>query len=93
VKNLYEDCLKLEGMKLYFPNSFPKGRTCDRSYFFSILASLHPDYTNMLILNCKKVRNDVNSEDMKKETILIDSEWEALLKEFPQFSSKLQIFK
>ena len=26
VKNLYDDFMKLEGVKKYFPNSYPKGR-------------------------------------------------------------------
>ena len=41
VKNLYEKCLQLEGMADYFPNHYPKGRSCDRSYFFTVLASLY----------------------------------------------------
>ena len=50
VKNLYEKCLQLEGMADYFPNHYPKGRSCDRSYFFTVLASLYPDYVEKLLL-------------------------------------------
>ena len=30
VTNLYKDCIKLEGMAQYFPDSYPKNRQCDR---------------------------------------------------------------
>ena len=50
VKNLYDKCLQLEGMADYFPNRYPRGRSCDRSYFFTVLASLYPDYVEKLLL-------------------------------------------
>ena len=56
VANLYEQYLKMEGMTDYFPDEYPKGRHCSRSYFFSILANKHPQYTEQLILKCKKDR-------------------------------------
>ena len=31
VKNLYDSCMKLPDMKLYFPTSYPRGRSCDRT--------------------------------------------------------------
>ena len=29
----------------YFPDRLPKGRLSDRTYFFNILSTVHPDYT------------------------------------------------
>jgi hypothetical protein len=71
-----------------FPDKYPKGRPCNRVYFFSILSTLHPDYTKELLLNSKKVRNSVTNEEQENNAITIDPEWESQLKEFPQFTSK-----
>ena len=83
VKNLYEDCLKLPNMSLYFPDRYPKGRQCCRKYFFDILNTLHPDYTRSMIINAKKVRVISDDPDDQGKMIVIDPEWEAELKEFP----------
>ena len=88
VANLYADCMKLEGMKDHFPDVYPKGRSCSREYFFSILATKQPEYTKQLILNSKKQRFDGEDEDAVKERIEIDPSWEEELKAFPQFASK-----
>ena len=45
VANLYDKCIKMENMSFYFPDQYPKGRNCNREYFFSVLATVHPDYT------------------------------------------------
>ena len=63
VANLYSTCIKLEGMAQFFPDSYPKGRPCNRVYFFSILSTLHPEYTQQLLLNSKKVRNSTEGEE------------------------------
>ena len=34
---------------MYFPDSLPKGRHFDRTYFFQILHHLHPQYTRDII--------------------------------------------
>jgi len=49
VNNLYDPCIKMEGMKDYFPDQYLKGRTCTREYFFTVLATIHPDYTKKLL--------------------------------------------
>ena len=92
VTQLYPSCIKLPGMAEYFPDKYPKGRSCSREYFFSILATLHPEYTADLILNSKKVRFDGEDDEAVKEKIEIDPQWEEELKKFPQFASKCSIY-
>ena len=53
VANLYDQCLLMDNMADYFPDEYPKGRTCQREYFFTILATLHPDYTEQLLQKSK----------------------------------------
>jgi hypothetical protein len=43
VKHLYEDLLALDGMRMYFPDKYSKGRQCDRAYLFNIANTLHPE--------------------------------------------------
>ena len=83
VTNLYAVCILLEGMAEYFPDSYPKGRSCSREYFFTVLATLHPEYLKDLILKSKRDRFAVNDEQQAGEAILISPEWEQQLKEFP----------
>ena len=55
-------CLDLEAMKDFFPDEYPKGRSCNREYFFNVLSTLHPDYTDQLILKSKEKRFAVTDE-------------------------------
>ena len=43
VKNLYKDVIKQPGMKEYFPDEFPKGCQCDRSYFYNVWNTQYPE--------------------------------------------------
>jgi hypothetical protein len=43
-------------MKSYFPDVYPKGRSCSRDYFFTISNTLHPDEMNKTLMACKEVR-------------------------------------
>ena len=38
-----------EQFMLYFPTKFPKGRVPDREYFWNIMNTLMPEYTESLI--------------------------------------------
>lgn len=49
VTELYQACIKMPRMAEFFPDKYPKGRTCSRSYFFTILSTLHPEYTDKLL--------------------------------------------
>jgi hypothetical protein len=62
VASLYEPCLKMARMSDYFPDKYPKGRTCSRVYFFSVLATLHPEYTDKLLKRSKEIRFGADGE-------------------------------
>ena len=49
VKNLYDEFMALEGVKHYFPDSYPKGRVCDREYMFNIVNTLHENVVSELL--------------------------------------------
>ena len=43
VKHLYDDVLKQPEVKVYFPDRLPKGCQCDRSYFYNVWNTIHPE--------------------------------------------------
>jgi len=43
VKALYEKVSKLDTMRAYFPEKFPKGLQCDKAYFYNVWNTMHPD--------------------------------------------------
>ena len=43
VKRLYNDVVNQEGIKDYFPDTFPKGCQCDRSYFYNVWNTCYPE--------------------------------------------------
>ena len=88
VKALYDYCIAFENMQLYFPDEYPKGRCCNREYFFTVLATLHPKYIDHLIRQCKEARFAVNDDEQKQEAIELTEEWANELKMFPQFARK-----
>ena len=73
----------MQDMHLFFPDKYPKGRTCNRTYFFTVLSTLHPDYTKKLIEKSKELRFAPYEENAKGETIEIDEGWEEELRAFP----------
>ena len=49
VKNLYDKLQALDNMDKYFPDSYPKGRQCDRDYLFNVANTLHTGVVQELI--------------------------------------------
>ena len=43
IDNLYLKALKQPEMSEFFPKSYPKGRKCDRAYFFNIWNTKYPE--------------------------------------------------
>ena len=62
VKNLYSKMLAREELKPYFPNTYPKGRQCDKAYFFNICATIFPDEIAELIMFANNQRYDKSGE-------------------------------
>ena len=83
VSALYEQCMKLPHMAQFFPDAYPKGRACNRDYFFSILATVQPDYCQRLIRDCKDKRFAVSDDQQENAAIELTSEWAEELKQFP----------
>ena len=53
VTNLWKEASKDPEFMQFMPDSFPKGKNCDRKYFFNILNTVHSDY-------CKNILKHAN---------------------------------
>ena len=62
VKSLYAQLLALDGMADYFPNSYPKGRVCDREYLFNITNTLHEATMKQLVDHANAQRHHISGE-------------------------------
>jgi hypothetical protein len=49
IKNLLPMMMEEPMFRTYVPDSFPKGRQLDRTYFFNIMNTLNPEYTQAII--------------------------------------------
>ena len=74
-------------MARYFPDSYPKGRMCDRSYMYNVWNTLHPEDVKAVIAYANEVRYSLVSERIKEDTILITDAWKNEIESLP-FVSK-----
>ena len=66
VKGLYDDFMTLPGVKDYFPDSYPKGRVCDRKFFFDTVNSLHPETIKQLVEHAITQRYSVKEDTQQQ---------------------------
>ena len=71
VRRLYKDFLNLTGMKLYFPDTYPKGRQCDRDYMFNVANTLHEHIVKEIVEHALTIRHSLTSKKKKEEAILM----------------------
>ena len=83
VKALYDKIIKLEGMAQFFPDSYPKGRQCDREYLFNVLNSFHPEVMKELVQFALKQRHAMEGGKHELESVLANDHWANELKAMP----------
>ena len=62
VKALYKKIIMLPHMARLFPDVFPKGRSCCRSYMYNCFNSIYPDQVKELIDHANKQRYGVEND-------------------------------
>lgn len=88
VVNLWPDMQSDATFMLFFPDSFPKGRLPDRTYFFDIMNTVTEEFTQALIKHAAEQRNTAGLQAKAEEVIEISEEWWAKLQEVPFKSCK-----
>ena len=72
----------------HFPTKLPKGRVPDREYFWNVMHTLMPEYTQALMTHANQQRTSSANEAQAKQTIEITDEWYDKLQAVPFISRK-----
>ncbi len=88
VKRLYHDVVGQKLMKPYFPDEFPKGCQCDRSYFYNVWNTMYPDQVKETIEHANAQRYTISNEEAEQNAITITDEWQEELKSMPFISKQ-----
>ena len=88
VKRLWPHAKKMPEIMRFFPNSLPKGRLPDRTYFWTILNTLNPEYVRQLIDHAVAARNAAGEAHDEEEAIVFTAQMAEVLKDAPMISRK-----
>ena len=72
----------------YLQDEYPKNRYPDRTYFYTILNTVHPEYVRDLIAHANNARYAPFGQARELDTVVVNSEWLEKLKSLPFYSSK-----
>ena len=72
----------------YFPDRLPKGRNPDKTYFFNVMNTLYPEYTQELIRVANSNRCMARANDGAGEAIHVSEEWWKKLNDLPHMKRK-----
>ena len=56
----------MQEVMMYFPDKLPKGKLPERKYFFDVLSTIKPDYTDNLIRHANEQRHKTKMESSNK---------------------------
>ena len=88
VKNVYPKFKADREVMQYLQDDYPKNRFPDRTYFYTILNTVHPDYVRDMIEHANNARYAPTGQDKELDTVVVNEEWLEKLKSMPFFSSK-----
>ena len=88
VKNVYPKFKADREVMQYLQDEYPKNRYPDRTYFYTILNTVHPEYVRDMIAHANNARYAPSGQDKELDTVVVNEEWLGKLKSLPFFSSK-----
>tara|TARA_B100000519_G_C14235044_1_gene434341 strand:- start:1227 stop:1706 length:480 start_codon:yes stop_codon:yes gene_type:complete len=88
VTNLWKEVSLDTDFMQFMPDSFPKGKNCDRRYFFNILNTVHPEYCKNIVQHASEQRMSSSGQKMQDNNIEVNEEWHAKLMAVPFISCK-----
>ena len=88
VKNIFPHLKADPEVMAYFPNQMAQNRWPDRTYMFTILNTLKPDYVQNIVLHASKMRNSAQGKNEEGATVSVTDAWWKKLHEIPFVSSK-----
>ena len=87
-KHLWPTLQDDEQFLRYFPTTLPEGKYPCRSYFFTILNTLHPNYVKEILEHAVRKRHGGEAAAEKQEAIELTDEWYSVLEQMPYNSRK-----
>ena len=75
VIKIYDKMITLPGLASYFPDKFPKGRSCNKEYMYNVFNTLYPEEVKNLIEHANKQRYSITDEQNKGNAIEISESW------------------
>ena len=88
IKNLLPMMMEEPMFRTYVPDSFPKGRQIDRTYFFNIMNTLNPEYTQAIIKYAEEQRHSAATVNNAEQTMQVSEAWWNALQSQPFISRK-----
>ena len=64
VKALYLRVVSQPELSPYFPDKFPEGQRCDKSYMFNVWNTIRPDQVKAVIEEANKLRYTVANDQV-----------------------------
>ena len=75
VIKLWPDYSQDPEFMMFMPDSFPKGKNCDKKYFFNILNTVHPEYCKDILQHSNLQRMSATGEHMENKNIPVNDDW------------------
>ena len=72
----------------YLQDAYAKGRFPDRTYFYTVLNTVHPEYVSNLIAHANKARYSAEAQANEQMTVAVSQEWWEQLNSMPFISRK-----
>ena len=88
VNNIFPKFKSDPDVMLYLQDDYPKNKYPDRTYFYTVLNTVHPDYVRDLIAHANKSRFAPEAEKHENQTVAVTEEWWDQLNSLPFLSSK-----
>ena len=92
VKNIFPKFHGDSEIMKYLQDEYPKNRYPDRTYFFTILNTVHPEYVSNMIAHANNARYAPFGQAKEHDTVVVNEEWLDKLKKLPFYSSKFNFF-
>ena len=75
VVHIYDKVVAMKGMSELFPDSYPKGRQCDRQYMYNVWNTVYPEDVKRIIEHANSLRYSTQNESVRDNSIKITEEW------------------
>ena len=88
VKKFYPMAQADKTVMRFLPDPRVDGRLPDRTYFFNILNTVHPEYMKKVIEHANEQRMAATADKQEQETIHVSEQWWERLNNIPFVSCK-----